>query len=105
MDQKTINWYFNRIIKALNGCKIKLVKQPKIKGENVDGWHEPGLIHIKKSKKENNLILALIHEGLHEAYQYLPERQSPREFFDLLSCELYCYFSTEQYNILKKFLR
>ena len=109
MEQKAVNRYYRKVIKALNECEIRFSKRPFIKGRGgkqvgVGGWYRDGVITVRNSPKTCNMLLYLIHEALHHLFPEIPEYGGGDEAIDLLSEKLFCEFSTKQLRSLEVYL-
>ena len=104
MNKRTTDKYFERVVEALNDCEITFSRSPRVGKSVVGGHYDDSEIVIRNLPKTENMCLSLIHEALHHIYSELREEDSPREFFDLLSRELFLQFSTSQHIVLQSYL-
>lgn len=93
------NYFFKEIIKILNHCQVMLIEG----NGNTDGSTTFGENEITIfTHKENNAVLTLIHEALHQYFGHMEINEE--ETVENLSRELFTTFNDKQLEVLKLYL-
>ncbi len=115
MKKRVVDWYFKKIVVALNKSEIRWELHPragKRQGSKIpicQGYsqrHDEGkwLIVIRYRPSSVNSMYVLIHEAIHLAFPDWPERYCWGEPVDLQTGELLREFSDNQTDILRSYL-
>lgn len=116
MNKTVRDWYFNKLIAALDNSEIRFELHPKAKvgkkkkPECVDGYcqyqkkSDSYLIVIRYRPSSVNFLYTTIHEALHAAFPDWPEQECYGEPIDMVARTLMFMFSTSQHEAILSYL-
>ncbi len=116
MNKTTRQWYYDKLVGALDKAEIRWELHPKVcvggkaKPECVQGYcqwqpeHRRYLIVLRYRPSESNHLYCIIHEGLHAAFPHWDERECFGEPVDYVARYLLFDLPTNQLKKLESYL-